>query len=231
MRDKPFVLAIIPCRRGSKRLPGKNMASLGGRPLIDFTLKPAMAAPEIDRLLITSDDSDILSYARKLGIEVTYKRPAALSQDETTSAATILHALDWFRDDNGSDPHFLMLLQVTSPFRPTTAIRDAVQLINDGDAVVGVKQLPVSMEQMLHLSDDGYLVPSAIDTIPNHMPLIPNGAMYLIRTSVFRENHVFLPARTVPLGMNDIASIDIDTPEDMALARVVAEGMARASAC
>ncbi|MDP6718168.1 MAG: hypothetical protein QGF59_05930, partial [Pirellulaceae bacterium] len=133
------------------------MAALGDRPLIDYTLKPAMAAAEIDRLIITSDDAEVLAYAENLGIDVSYKRPAMLSKDETTSADTVLHALDWFRDNHGCDPHLLMLLQVTSPFRPATAIGDACRLINGGDAVVGVAQLPVGTNSIRHLSVDGYL--------------------------------------------------------------------------
>lgn len=77
------VLAIIPARGGSKGGPGKNIRIVSGKLLIAWTIDEAKKSKYIDRLILSSDDSEIIEAALKCGCEVPFVRPAKLAQDDT----------------------------------------------------------------------------------------------------------------------------------------------------
>jgi len=217
------VLAVIPCRRGSKRLPGKNTRLLGGRPMVDYTLEPALVDEAIDEVLVTSDDPAVIARAAALGCSVDYERPAELSEDGTTSYDTVIHALDWYRDRVGRDPAILILLQVTSPLRPADIPAQALGMLAAApsvDGVVGMRRIGVS-------SDNVFVAPGENETRlqrlqgdrPDRLALlVPNGAVYALRVPAFRREKTFMPAHTLPLIMKPSASLDIDTFDDFTLA-------------
>jgi CMP-N,N'-diacetyllegionaminic acid synthase len=219
----PDVLAIVPCRRGSKRLPGKNMRSLCGRPLLDYTVVPACCSPVVGNILVTTDDPEVGARAADLGCPVPFMRPAELASDDATTAETVLHALDWYRAANGRDPDILIILQVTSPLRPPKSLETAIELLTKNPttmAVVGVRQLGVGAEHIY--AETG---PKAyLDRLPFSSPrplFIPNGAMYAIRTSTFREELNFMPAQTLAMHFSPQTSVDIDTEDDFLMAEAL----------
>jgi CMP-N-acetylneuraminic acid synthetase len=219
----PDVLAIVPCRRGSKRLPGKNMRSLCGRPLLDYTVVPACCSPVVGNILVTTDDPEAAARAADLGCPVPFMRPAELASDDATTAETVLHALDWYRAANGRDPDILMILQVTSPLRPPKSLEKAIELLAENPtamAAVGVRRLGVGAEHIYAESrPEAYL-----DRLPFSSPrplFIPNGAMYAIRTSTFREELNFVPTRTLAMHFSPQTSVDIDTEDDFLMAEAL----------
>jgi len=111
------VLALVPARGGSKGLPGKNIADLGGRPLIAWSIAAALECTAIDRVVVSTDDDAIAAAAQACGAEVPFMRPASLAADDTPSHDVVCHALDTLDDDIG----IVVLLQPTSPLRTSAS--------------------------------------------------------------------------------------------------------------
>lgn len=132
---RPCVVALIPARGGSKGLPGKNLAPLGGRPLVAWSVEAALACPLVDRVVVSTDSPEIAAQAERFGAEVPFLRPAALGGDTVTTGAAVRHALDELQRD-GYRPEVLAVLYPTSPFRPPGLLDRLVGLNLGGHASV-----------------------------------------------------------------------------------------------
>lgn len=156
------VLALIPARGGSKGLPRKNIKSLGGYPLISYSIAAALNAKLVSRTVVTTDDPEIGKQAREYGAEVPFLRPAEFAQDDTRDLPVFQHALKWFSDEENYHPDVVVQLRPTSPFRPPELIDEAIQsLLNNPGAtsvrgVVPSKQNPF---KMWTIEPDGNMVP------------------------------------------------------------------------
>ncbi len=224
-------LIIVPARSGSKGIADKNIKLLAGKPLLAWTAQAILQAQCLDSLAIVSTDSArYAEVANQFGLQTPFLRPAELAQDQTSSMAAIGHALQWFANEHGYHPEQVMLLQPTSPFRSSTIIKQALELLSQPqvDAVIGCKEIYRDLTTLFH-SDDGFLKPlsteKAMQTNRQEIkPLLtPNGAMYLCKTLALQECKSFYPEHTVPLLMNAVMSLDIDTPEDWAMAEALAK--------
>ena len=103
------ILALIAARGGSKRLPGKNMRLLGGKPLIIWSIDVAKNIPDICDILVSTDDPAIAAVCTEAGAYVPWLRPAELSTDTASPVDVALHALDWYRAKKGSVDGLLLL--------------------------------------------------------------------------------------------------------------------------
>ncbi|MEU6486258.1 NTP transferase domain-containing protein [Streptomyces sp. NPDC046887] len=112
---RPLVLAVIPARGGSKGVPGKNLARIGGVPLVARAVRACRGAARVTDVVVSTDDPEIAAAARAAGAEPV-DRPAALSGDAATSEAAVLHALDTFEAARGRAADVVLLVQCTSPF-------------------------------------------------------------------------------------------------------------------
>lgn len=129
MVDRPEhgTVCIIPARGGSKGLPKKNLQLLLGRPLIAHPVAAALAAAEVDAVVVTTDDADIAAAARKAGAEVPFLRPAELAEDLTTTEATLQHALLAYESHVGHRFEIAVFLTATDIFREVAWIDEAVR--------------------------------------------------------------------------------------------------------
>jgi CMP-N-acetylneuraminic acid synthetase len=89
------ILVLIPARGGSKRLPGKNIKLLGGKPLINWSIESILGISAVCDILVSTDDSEIAEIARQAGASVPWLRPANLSTDTASTVDVALHTLDW----------------------------------------------------------------------------------------------------------------------------------------
>ncbi len=128
---KKNIVAIIPARGGSKGLPRKNIKPLLGRPLIQYTVGPALKSRFVDRVIVSTDDGEIADVAKSLGAEVPFIRPAELAQDFTTSEDVLKHALLWLEENEGYRTDIFVYLQLTDLFTRTEWIDKAVQMLLD----------------------------------------------------------------------------------------------------
>lgn len=131
MIDGKKVLALIPARGGSKRLPRKNVLPLAGKPLVGWTIEAAIQSKYIDRVIVSTDDQEIIHISESFGAEVPEVRPSELSGDLATTESVVFHILEKY--GNGQD--ILVLLQPTSPLRDANNIDEAIELINQKAAV------------------------------------------------------------------------------------------------
>ena len=140
MKTKPKILGVITARGGSKRLPGKNIRPLGGKPLIAWTAEAALESRFIKRVLLSTDDPQIAEVVQKWGVEVPFIRPASLAQDDTPHIPVLEHAIHWLKENQGACPDYLFILQPTSPLRTAEDIDSAIEIAiqKNADAVIGV---------------------------------------------------------------------------------------------
>jgi len=219
------ILALVPARGGSKRLPGKNILPLGGKPLIAWTIEAARACPGVGAVLVSTDDAAIAAAARAAGALVPWLRPAELATDTAGSVEVALHALDWYEQTHGAVDG-LLLLQPTSPFRaPATLARGLALFAGGGGAgVLGVSPAPSHPAWTMKL-EDGLLVPylpgqAALRSQDLPPAYVINGAFYLVTPASLRAARSFVGAATLPLVMDSACeAIDIDTADDFAAAQ------------
>jgi N-acylneuraminate cytidylyltransferase len=122
MIEGQSVLAVIPARGGSKGVPRKNLRDVAGRPLIAWTIAAARGSSHIDRLVLSSDDEEIMETARRHGCDVPFRRPAELATDEADSMAVVMHAVETLAERYD----YVVLLQPTSPLRASADIDGAI---------------------------------------------------------------------------------------------------------
>ena len=222
------ILALIPARGGSKRLPGKNIKLLGGKPLINWTIEAAQGIPEICEILVSTDSPEIALVANEAGANVPWLRPEVLSTDQATSVAVALHGLDWYEAECGKVDG-LLLLQPTSPFRTQATIKHGIELFksNGYRPVIGVS--PVRDHPMWTFKmEDRKLVPFlehhgfGIRSQDLEPALVANGGFYLISPKELRDNESFISLGSIPLIVNTPQeALDIDSREDFNFAEAV----------
>lgn len=218
MPTSPSVLAIIPARGGSKGLPRKNILDAGGIPLIAWTINAARMSKCVTRVVLSSDDEEIMEVARNLGCEVPFKRPAELAADETPSMHVILHALELL-----PGYEYVVLLQPTSPLRTARDIDASYEHMRHCNAMACVSLSPVEETPywMYTLNECGQLKaliaqPPGVYRRQDCPPVYSlNGAVYIANTFWLKRNKTFLSPETVGYVMPNNRSLDIDTMEDL----------------
>jgi len=127
------VIAFIFARGGSKGLPNKNIRMLDGKPLIAWSIEQALSVSIIERVIVSTDSSEIAEVALQYGAEVPFIRPAALAQDNTPEWLAWRHALDWFCESTGSLPDVFVSVPATAPLRLPLDIENCIELYQKGD--------------------------------------------------------------------------------------------------
>lgn len=215
------ILAVIPARTGSKRLPAKNTMPLGGRPLIEWTISAAIESECFDEIVVSSDGDEILALALGLGVQAQ-KRPDVLASDTAKSVDVVAHVIDVYA---ATERLFdaVMLLQPTSPLRTAKDILAAVELFVSRNASSVVSMSPVDHSPLwsCQLRDDRGLesfysslrmLPARSQDLPDFYRL--NGAIYLARTIDFIRNQTFFCDPGVAYIMPSARSVDVDDRVD-----------------
>jgi len=229
MIDKKNLIAIIPARAGSKRLPGKNKRMLGDKPLIAWTIQAALDSDCFERVLVTTDDPDIIDLARKMGAWVPFIRPAELSSDTASSFDVVIHAINYAASE-GYNYRAFCLLQATSPLRTANDIKSAIDLYNmkSADAVNSVCEMDHSPLWANTLPEDlsmDRFVDSAITNKRSQdLPCYyrQNGAIYLCDIDRFRlEKNFLFKSKSYAFIMDKEHSVDIDDSLDFLVAEAL----------
>jgi CMP-N-acetylneuraminic acid synthetase len=229
MDNKPRILAIIPARAGSKRLPGKNIKELAGKPLIQWTMEAAKNSALLAEVIVSTDDERIVELAKSIDVSVPFVRPQHLAQDKSSSIDVIKHSID-ILEKQGKVFDFIMLLQPTSPLRTSCHIDEAINLLNEkcADAVISVCPTEHSPLWSNTLNDSGkmdsFISPEIKNArsqdLPVHYRL--NGALYITRiTRLLAENTLFINDNIFAFKMTKESSVDIDERIDFTLAEAI----------
>lgn len=129
MEKSQRIAAIIPARGGSKSIPRKNIRSLGGFPLIAYSIAAAKHSRYIDRIIVSTDDKAIADIAKAWGAEVPFFRPEALSGDSVTDFPVFEHAVQWLDLNDHYRADVIVQLRPTSPFRPPGLVDEAIETL------------------------------------------------------------------------------------------------------
>jgi len=213
------ILAIIPARGGSKGIPRKNICMLAGKPLIAWTIEEAKKSKYIDRLIVTSEDEEIIKVAKEWGCEVPFVRPVELAQDDTPGIEPVLHAVSVLP---GYD--YVVLLQPTSPLRLADDIDGCIEvcLSSRAPSCVSVTEVDQHPYLMYEVDGTGYMSPFVHQEVVRFRrqdlpPLyILNGAVYIAEQAFLWESRSFLSSLTKAYRMPKSRSFDIDDAVDLA---------------
>ena len=227
MIKKNKVLAIIPARKGSKRLPNKNKLDLNGKPLIAWTIESAMKSIYIDDIAISTNDEDIVEIAKLYDIDVPFLRPEELSSDKASTMDVIFHTINFYKSI-GICYDIIILLQPTSPLRTSVDIDNSFKLLSkDIKAIVSVCELdhsplwsnvlPTNNSLEFFLKEDVQGLRS--QDLPQYYRL--NGAIYLSRINYLKTNNFFFGNQSKAYIMSTNNSLDIDTKLDFELCKLI----------
>ena len=226
------IIAIIPARGGSKRLPGKNIKRLNGRPLISYTICAALECNSIDKVICSTDDEQIAEIAQNEGADVPFLRPKHLSTDLARTAPVIEHAVNYLEIQEGKKVDVVLTLQPTSPLRSSSHIEQSLALFfkDKYDSVVSVKSgyppwwmLKIEKGRAKPLlSLEGSVNPYNIDRqdLPSTYEI--NGAIYITNRSFLMNcSSVVNRHNCGAFIMDQESSVDIDTMTDFMLAKEI----------
>lgn len=216
-------VAVIPARGGSRGLPRKHLRLLGGEPLIAHTIRAALGARRVDRVIVSTDDAAIARAARRAGAEVPFMRPKELAGDETLTVPVIQHAVGWL-EESGEQVEVVVTLQPTSPLRDADEIDAVIGLLERAGtgSAVSVAPLDLAASVVGWLEADRFVtaLPPGGDrrrqTAPPAVRI--TGGVYATRRDLLAAGELLdeCPAAFVVEGPS---GIDIDTEADLAQAR------------
>lgn len=152
------IVGLIFARGGSKGLPGKNIRPFGGKPLIAWAVEHALAVPRIDRVIVSTDSTEIAGIAAAAGAEIPFMRPSELAQDRSPEWLAWRHALNFLRDTDGVLPEAMVSIPTTAPLRLPSDIDRCLDAFGAGglDIVVTVTDAHRSPYfNMVQAQDDG----------------------------------------------------------------------------
>lgn len=219
-------LVVIPARGGSKGIPKKNIKKLNEKPLINYTIEAARDLFDDSCIYVSTDSEKIRKIVEATGLMVPFLRPSKLATDTANSQDVILHALEYFEQQNGS-PDIVILLQPTSPFRKAKHIKEAMTLYNPNlDMVVSVKETESNPYYVLFEEDkNGFLRKSKEGNFTRRQDCPKvwefNGAIYIINTKSLKEKKMNEFSNVIKYEMDDKSSHDIDTMLDWDIAEII----------
>ncbi|MEU9004125.1 acylneuraminate cytidylyltransferase family protein [Streptomyces sp. NPDC048551] len=224
------VTAVIPARGGSKGIPGKNVAEVGGVPLVARAVRACLGAAHVTRVAVSTDDGAIADAARAAGAEVV-ERPAELGTDRASSESALLHALDRLEERHGEPVEVLVFVQCTSPFVTAGEIDAAVlAVVRDGadSAFTAVpfhgflwtaEPGPGPGHAAAGVNHDSAVRQRRQDRRPEYLE---SGAVYAMRAEGFRRHGHRFFGRTQLVPTAPERAVEIDEPGDLDRARALA---------
>lgn len=219
-------LAIIPARRGSKRLLNKNLLELAGKPLIAWTIEEALKSRYLTEVMVSTDSEEIARIAKKYGANVPFLRPQHISTNQASSVDVVKHAIDFY-NEKGRTFDNIILLQPTSPLRKVEDINKAIEFqikkkANSITAVCEMEHSPLWSNTLPeNNSMEGFIRSEVVGKRSQELDTYYrlNGAIYITRISVFiKEGNFISNSKSYAYKMDKMNSIDIDDKIDFYLA-------------
>lgn len=214
------ILSIIPARGGSKGIPHKNIKPFLGRPLIYYTIDTARSICSDENICVSTDDPEIIRIVQEYGLKVPFVRPTELATDKAGTYEVLLHALNFY-EKLGESFDVILLLQVTSPFRTSEHVKEALKLYrSDLDMVVSVSKNRTNPYYNCFEEDNqGFLKKTLDNSLFTRRQDAPvtyefNGAIYVINPDSLKKMPLGNFTRRVKYVMDELHSIDLDTMTD-----------------
>ena len=221
------VLVIIPARGGSRRIPGKNIKEMCGKPLIAWSIEAAKKSKKVDKVIVSTDDKEIAEVAKNYGAEVPFMRPAHLANDTIGLEPVMIHAIEWLKENQNYNPDIVVLFPLTNPLKITKHLDEAIDLLEktSADSVVAVSEALGNNNPHWILKQDekGNVCLSTGESLKNIITRsqdLPkhysrNDILYVLRSKNLYENPSNIYGNKVKLlVMEEIYYTDINTYED-----------------
>jgi D-3-phosphoglycerate dehydrogenase len=226
------VWAFIPARGGSKSIPLKNMVDLNGRPLIDYVIRAGQASKEISRIICSSDHDEILEYCKNSGIDVQV-RPGELAGDNISTVDVIMYFLTSVHKEEKRVPEYLVLLEPTSPFVQPQQINAIINLLRSDPSADSAETL-TEVEHNSHAYNQRMYSDRGINLVfPKERKRCYNkqlkpkffihGNVWAMRVKSLLEKKDIFGDKSIPLVLPRIYCMDVDGPEDLAVAKSLIE--------
>lgn len=222
-------IALIPARGGSKRIPRKNLRPFAGKPMIAWSIEAAAASGLFERIIVSTDDSEIASVAADLGVEVPFLRPAELSDDQAGTLPVVHHAAQWLAA-NGIVPEAICCLYATAPFVRPDDLRRGVEMLEQGgwDYVFAAGRFSYPVQRGFTRDSGGamrLLFPEHRLTRSQDLAPVYHdaGQFYWGLTATWLESRAIFGERSACLELPPWRVQDIDTPEDWTMAEYLFE--------
>ncbi len=216
------ILVVIPARSGSKGIPNKNLVDLGGKPLIQYSFETASELKNIDEIILSTDDLDIIRLAESYqNIKIPFIRPRHLSKDDSSMVSVVLHLIGKIKNDF----EYIMLLQPTSPFRKVLELNEMIKFAteNNHDSVVAVTKVWHHPSEYIYFDKDylKFVIDPKNSTRRQNFKNVYfiSGAAYIIKTSLLKNQKNFVNSESKIYELSDSSMIDIDLPFHLNLAR------------
>ncbi len=215
------ILAIIPARGGSKRVPRKNIKLLAGKPLVAHSIETALNSKFINKVVVSTEDKEIAEISKKFGAEVII-RPHELAVDTAKTAPVMIHTVEEL-EKKGYFTDIVVLLQPTTPLRELQMVDNALEkLINsDNDSIFSAfcKSHTMPLWKKNHNGSmsclyDYHLRPRSQEPQLNEKIYAEDGAFYAIKIDDFKKSKDFIGENPDIYEVKQ--HIDIDTPDDFA---------------
>ncbi|MEV0573890.1 acylneuraminate cytidylyltransferase [Streptomyces sp. RTGN2] len=233
---QPTVLAVIPARGGSKGVPAKNLAQVGGVPLVVRAVRACLASGEVTDVVVTTDAPAVAEAARAAGESLgesarvhCVQRPEAIAGDTATSEAAVLHALDTYEAEHGRSVDVVLLVQCTSPFVAREDIDGVAAAVAREGADTAVTVAPFHgflWRDGSAVEDHNYGVNHDKAVRPRRQDrpedLLETGAAYAMDAAGFRTHRHRFFGHTALVRTDPARVLEIDDPHDLARARALA---------
>lgn len=218
-------IAIIPVRTGSKRLPNKNTLDFFGKPMFMHTVEAAKKSGLFDEIHVSTESQEVVEICVENDLSVRFLRDQNLANDEASLESVCLFVLDKYKNQYDLEFDNFCLLWATAPLRTSKDVIQSYELMTEEvDAIVSATtyDLPVFCAQ--EIDSDGFIVPIFPDMfwLPSQkMPKVycDNGALCWVRVGAFRNEGIWMPKKSKPYIMDKSRSVDIDTKEDLNMAK------------
>ncbi len=219
-------LAIIPARGGSKRIPRKNIKPFGGLPMIAWSIRAALQSGCFDRIIVSTDDTEIARVARDFGAEVPFIRPAELSDDHTGTVPVVAHAVAW-QSQQGDVARQVCCIYATAPFLRATDLQRGLQvLLNSGaDYAFSVTSYAFPIQRAIRITPDQRVEmfnPEHSNTRSQDLEDAWHdaGQFYWGLAEAWLAHRPIFSSKSAPVILPRERVQDIDTPEDWAVAQI-----------
>lgn len=213
-------IAVIPARGGSKRIPRKNIKDFCGKPMIAWSIETAFQSGCFDKVIVSTDDSEIAAVAKKYGAEVPFMRPKELANDYAGTIPVIAHAAQWLLERD-NDVKYACCIYATAPFIEPSDLQKSLQLLlaSNANYSLSVTSFPYPIQRAIRLSKNNSLemfYPEHFHTRSQDLEEAWHdaGQLYWGRVEAWLQQKQIFDEHSIAYKIPRMRAQDIDTPED-----------------
>jgi N-acylneuraminate cytidylyltransferase/CMP-N,N'-diacetyllegionaminic acid synthase len=230
MINNKKIIAVIPARKGSKGLKGKNIKELCGKPLIAWSIEAALSSKYLDEVVVSTDDKATIDIANKYGASAPFLRPEYLSSDVATTFDVLKHTINFYKNELNKEFDYIVLLEPTSPLRDFSDIDNAVErlIYSDASSIVGISKTEDQNPVFLVNKDKDDFISGYVS---KDMPSLRrqdvkdiyffDGSIYISELKSLLDRETFYHNNTIGFEMPKYKSLEVDDIYDFIMVEAI----------